>query len=145
VKTRKTRKAIWKTCTDYRSRLEACTRAQCDQPITRSERYHETLWTEGTSKSFPKTRLKLHEFPDKKKVESRHSHNLRELVRVAGLDDARAERAGKDPDFRANWDVVQAWSEHSRYQKHREESARLLLAAIGGRSHGVFSWIKLHW
>jgi HEPN domain-containing protein len=48
-----------------------------------------------------------HEFPDKKKVESSHSHNLRELIRVAGLDDARVEQSSQDPDFRTNWDVVQ--------------------------------------
>ena len=86
-----------------------------------------------------------HEFPDKRKVESSHSHNLRELIRIAGLDDARLERAGKDPDFRTNWDVVQSWSEQSRYQKHRPESAQALLVAVGDRRHGVISWIKLHW
>src|ERR1700693_5859100 len=47
------------------------------------------------------------EFPDKKKVESSHSHNLREPARVAGLEEARLERSGNDPDFRTNWDVVQ--------------------------------------
>lgn len=70
------------------------------------------------------------EFPDRKKVESSHSHNLRELVRVAGLDEARLERAGKDPDFRTNWDVVQSWSEQSRYRRHRSESAQALLGQL---------------
>src|SRR5579859_5178169 len=50
-----------------------------------------------------------HEFPDKKKVESSYSHNLRELLRVAGLDDARVEQISQDPDFKTNWDVVQSW------------------------------------
>jgi hypothetical protein len=86
-----------------------------------------------------------YEFPDKRKVESSHSHNLRDLVRVAGLDDARVERAGKDRDFRTNWEVAQAWSEQSRYRKHRPESAQALLVAVGDRHHGVISWIKLHW
>lgn len=57
-----------------------------------------------------------YEFPDKRKVESSHSHNLRELIKVAGLEDARLEQAGKDPDFRTSWDVVQSWSEQSRYR-----------------------------
>ena len=47
-----------------------------------------------------------HEFPDKKKVESSHSHNLRELIRVAGLDDARVEQISQDPNFKTNWDVA---------------------------------------
>lgn len=86
-----------------------------------------------------------YEFPDKKKVESSHSHNLRDLIRVAGLDDAYVERAGEDPGFRRNWEVVLAWSEQSRYRRHRPESAQALLGAVGDRRHGVITWIKLHW
>jgi hypothetical protein len=85
------------------------------------------------------------EFPDKKKVESSHSHNLRELIRVAGLDEARLEQSDKDPDFLTNWDVVQSWSEQSRYRRHRLESAQALIGAAGDRRHGVISWIKLQW
>jgi hypothetical protein len=85
------------------------------------------------------------EFPEKKKVESSHSHNLRELIRVAGLDEARLEQSGKDPDFLTNWDVVQSWSEQSRYRRHRPESAQALVGAVGDRRHGVISWIKLQW
>ena len=85
------------------------------------------------------------EFPDRKKVESSHSHSLKDLIRVAGLDEARLEQASKDPDFRTNWEVVQSWSEQSRYQRHGPESARVLLRAVGDRRHGVISWIKLQW
>jgi hypothetical protein len=56
------------------------------------------------------------EFPDKKKVESSHSHNLLQLIRVAGLDEACLEQSGKDGDFRNNWDYVQSWFEQSRYR-----------------------------
>ena len=83
------------------------------------------------------------EFPDRKRAESSYSHSLRDLIRVAGLEEARLERAGKDPDFRTNWDVAQSWSEQSRYQRHRQESAQTLLGAVGDRRHGVISWIKL--
>ena len=86
-----------------------------------------------------------YEFPDRKKVESSHSHNLRELIRVAGLDELRLELAGKDADFRTNWDVVQSWSEQSRYRRHRAETARTLLGAVIDRRHGVMRWIKLQW
>lgn len=86
-----------------------------------------------------------HEFPERKKVESSYSHNLRELIRIAGLEDARIEQASKDPEFKANWDVVQSWSEQSRYRRHSPEATRGLLSAIGDRRHGVISWIRLHW
>jgi len=73
------------------------------------------------------------------------AHSLRELIRVAELDEARLEQAGKDPDFRMNWDVVQSWSDQSRYRRHPPESAKTLLGAVGERRHGVISWIKLQW
>jgi hypothetical protein len=85
------------------------------------------------------------EFPDKKKVESSHSHNFLQLIKVAGLDEACLQRAGKDPAFQSNWDFVQSWSEQSRYRRHRQESARALLAAVSDRRHGVITWIKQQW
>ncbi len=86
-----------------------------------------------------------YEFPDKRKVESSHTHNLRELAKVAGLDDARVEQESRDPYFRKNWEAVQYWSEQSRYRKHLPQSAQELLEAVGDRSHGVITWIRLHW
>lgn len=85
------------------------------------------------------------EFPERRKVESSHTHNLVELIKIAELDKARLERSGEDPAFRNNWDVVRSWSEQSRYQRHPPESARTLLAAIGDRRHGVITWIKQRW
>ena len=84
------------------------------------------------------------EFPDRKRVESSYSHKLRDLIKVAGLE-VRFNQAGKDPGFRSNWDVVEAWTEESRYQRHPPESARKLLMAIGHRQNGVISWIKRQW
>lgn len=85
------------------------------------------------------------EFPDKRKVESSHSHNLLQLTMVAGLDEACSEQVGRDSNFRYNWEYVQLWSEQSRYRKHDPESARTMLRAVGDRRHGVFSWIKQRW
>lgn len=85
------------------------------------------------------------EFPDKKRVDSSYSHNLRELIKVAGLEEARAERANKELLFKANWEFVEGWSEQSRYQRHSPESSAALLRAIGHRQYGVISWIKLQW
>lgn len=44
------------------------------------------------------------EFPDRRKVESSHSHNLLQLIKVAGLDEQCSIHAGRDPAFRFNWD-----------------------------------------
>ena len=85
------------------------------------------------------------EFPDRKKVESSHSHNLQQLIRVAGLDEACLEHAARDAAFGDNWEYVQSWSEQSRYRKHRADSARTMPAAIGDRRHGVIPWIGQRW
>ncbi len=86
-----------------------------------------------------------HEFPDKQKVVASYKHDLRDLVKVAGLEEGRLRRASEDPDFRTNWELAQSWSEESRYQRHRTEDATALLEAVGDNRHGVMAWIKLHW
>jgi hypothetical protein len=86
-----------------------------------------------------------YEFPDRSKVNASYSHSLRELVRVAGLEDSLLNHSRGDPAFRTNWGVVQLWSEQGRYERHPPEAARELLEAIGDRRHGVISWIRLHW
>ena len=86
-----------------------------------------------------------HDFPDKKKVEASHTHNVRELVRVANLEDERLKNARADPTFRNNWDLVELWSEQSRYRRHDADIARALVEAVNNRSHGILVWIKRHW
>lgn len=86
-----------------------------------------------------------YEFPDKGKVVSSYSHNLRELTKVAGLEDERVEQARQDRLFHQNWEAVQSWSAQDRYRRHLPEKAQELLEAVGDKHHGVISWIKLHW
>jgi len=85
------------------------------------------------------------EFPDKRRADSSHSHNLRDLIRIAGLDEAHNERLAGNPGYRRNWEVVQFWSEQSRYKRHGPESAQELLGAIRDKRYGVISWIRLQW
>jgi HEPN domain-containing protein len=85
-----------------------------------------------------------HEFPDKRKADASYSHNLQDLIRVAGLD-AQFKLALQDATFEDNWEIVRAWSERSRYEKHDQQSTEALIAAIGVRRHGVIAWIKQHW
>ena len=85
-----------------------------------------------------------HEFPDKQRANASWSHNLGDLVRVAGLE-AQFKRAHQDASFADNWQIAQVWSEQSRYEKHGPGAAKALVAAIGDRHHGVIAWIKQHW
>jgi len=86
-----------------------------------------------------------YDFPDKKKVDLSYTHNLRVLLSVASLEKTLVEESKRDVAFRNNWDLVQSWSEHSRYSTTRAEMAQKLIEAVGDRKHGILRWIKLHW
>lgn len=85
-----------------------------------------------------------HEFPDKRRANASYSHDLRDLITVAGLD-GHFESALQDASFGDNWKIAEVWSEQSRYEKHGTQSAEALVAAISDRRHGVVAWIKQHW
>jgi HEPN domain-containing protein len=86
-----------------------------------------------------------YEFPERRKVESSHSHNLEDLVRVAGLENDRLDRVDKHPEFRKYWDTVRLWSEQSRYRRNSMEAAQSLIVAASDQLNGVLSWLKAHW
>jgi hypothetical protein len=90
-------------------------------------------------------RTRRHEFPDRKRVEASYSHNLAQLVNEAGLRSVFSEEARQDPGFSDNWDIVQLWSEQSRYETHPMGEVEALLRAITDRNHGVLACIRRHW
>ena len=74
-----------------------------------------------------------------------YSHNLANLLKLAGLEsDFRTEETA-DADFRLSWGIVKDWSESARYAEHSEKKAHDLYRAIADGSHGVMRWIKRHW
>jgi HEPN domain-containing protein len=86
-----------------------------------------------------------YDFPDKKNVDGSHTHDLKALVRIANLEPLRVEQAKADSAFRDYWDLVQQWSEQSRYRRHERTDANALVEAVGDARHGVLRWIKQHW
>ena len=82
-----------------------------------------------------------HDFPERKKVVASPTHDFRELVKLANLEDLLRPAVKEDPLFGENWELVQLWSEQSRYARHSPESARALVEAIGNRNHGVIKWV----
>jgi len=88
---------------------------------------------------------KRHEFPDRRKVDASHTHELRELVRLAKLEESFEDRAAEDLEFSHNWGKVKVWSEQSRYRRHSPQAAKDLVEAVCNRRHGIIAWLKLHW
>ncbi len=73
------------------------------------------------------------------------THDLVELVELAGLTATLGQATQADPQFYTNWVQVKDWSETSRYATVGEQKARELFAAITDNPHGVLRWLQDHW
>ncbi|MGO3745462.1 MAG: HEPN domain-containing protein [Alcaligenes aquatilis] len=80
--------------------------------------------------------------PDKSFVTRIYTHQLTELVKLAGLESDLKRQAS---EFEVNWAITKDWSEQSRYEVMQQADAQYLLEAITNESHGVMQWIKRHW
>jgi hypothetical protein len=89
--------------------------------------------------------FRRYDFPDKKTVNDAHTHDLKKLVGIAWLEDARLLRIAEDEAFRRNWDFAIEWSEASRYRITNRAESGALLDAIMEEEHGVLPWIKAFW
>ena len=87
-----------------------------------------------------------HDFPDKQIVNRSHTHDLRELVRLAELESALEERGRQQDAFRDNWDnVVVKWKETSRYEQPIQATAEELVRAVRDPKEGVLPWLEQQW
>ena len=80
-----------------------------------------------------------------KKLSKCWTHNLSELLSLAGLEQALGEATGTNAALGINWGIVKDWKETSRYGDTNEASARRLLEAIEHRENGVLPWIRSRW
>jgi HEPN domain-containing protein len=84
-------------------------------------------------------------FPDRKFSEQCWTHNLDQLLGLAGLDDALEAAFVVAPELSENWDTVKDWTEGSRYSLTPKSLAVGLYNAIANKKHGVLAWIKRRW
>lgn len=89
--------------------------------------------------------VRRYDFPDRDLASQSYTHNLSQLVRVAGLELQLQAEVASSPALAVNWSIVKEWSERSRYERHQAEEARRLYAAIADRKNGVLQWIRRHW
>lgn len=73
------------------------------------------------------------------------THDLRELVKHAGLGEVLTESVEESEQFGRNWVTVAKWSEESRYQHTSRQDAEALLDAITDEVDGVMTWIRQRW
>jgi HEPN domain-containing protein len=86
-----------------------------------------------------------HEFPDKERVNASYTHRLKDLARLAGLEEALHDAQKLHPELGRNWVIVRNWSEVSRYERPSQVEAENLIKAIEDRKHGVLRWLRRYW
>ncbi|MDP3633586.1 hypothetical protein [Phenylobacterium sp.] len=83
--------------------------------------------------------------PDKAFINAIHTHQLKDLVGVAGLNgELRAKEVG-DAEFSTNWALVRQWHPEKRYSSIDSYSAETMLHATNDQKAGVFPWIQTYW
>jgi hypothetical protein len=76
------------------------------------------------------------------------THNLDNLLVLAGLE-RKFERAKiANPNLLTNWSLVTEWNEQFRYKPVGSSPmlrAQNTIAALDDRNDGIFTWIKKYW
>ena len=86
-----------------------------------------------------------YDFPDKVRVNKSYVHKPAELLVVANLTSLFQQARKANPRLQASWDVVNNWSEESRYEIRTRADADAMIKAVGKPQDGVLPWIRLHW
>jgi HEPN domain-containing protein len=74
------------------------------------------------------------------------THNLVDLISLAGLEADFGVARRANPALDAYWGVVKDWKETSRYVETRPEpEAREMFEAVSHNPDGVFRWIQSRW
>jgi len=85
-----------------------------------------------------------YEFPPKPDyVRRQYTHDLKELLRLADLQQQLDEDMERSPALAKNWSMVKTWGENARYRVSGLSGRDLYDAIIG--SDGVLLWIKQRW
>ena len=82
--------------------------------------------------------------PDNRYVQKVYSHNLEELIGLAGLGEAFKRDRDANAALAGSWGVVKDWNEQSRYAIWDAISARVLLQAIADPKNGILQWLRTH-
>ena len=85
------------------------------------------------------------DFPDKTRVNGSYSHKPGELLKIASLTDDLQQATQANPNLGASWNVVNNWSEQSRYLVWSRTEADAMIKAVGRLHDGVLPWIKHRW
>lgn len=89
--------------------------------------------------------MKTDQFPEKRYSEQCWTHNLEQLVGLAGLKGELDADSAADVDLLSNWGITKDWNESSRYARKSMADAQDLYDAITDKKHGMLPWVKKYW
>jgi HEPN domain-containing protein len=87
------------------------------------------------------------EIPDKNLVNKVYTHDLTDLLRLAGLESELDAARRKDSDLDGRWSIVKNWKEQARYNIWTKPQAAAIIDAVDGdgRNGGLFQWLTARW
>jgi hypothetical protein len=89
--------------------------------------------------------INQHQIPEKSFIKDFYVHDLKTLVKLAGLETDRVSKEKSDADFAINWGVVKDWNESSRYDVWTDVKANEIYNAITNVKGGILVWIRQYW
>ncbi|HCE1985903.1 TPA: hypothetical protein ACPVYA_004268 [Vibrio parahaemolyticus] len=119
--------------------------------LLQAENYHGAYYLAGyvlecAVKVCITNQVSAFDFPNKQLAMKSHTHNLSELITVAGLKQKLKEQEEADVEFSLNWAVAKDWSETSRYECNVEKSKAIdFLDAVNDGESGILKWLKNFW
>ena len=84
-------------------------------------------------------------FEERRFSEKCWTHDLNQLLDLAGLSDALDSAGRANPELKRHWEVARGWNERSRYKEWDRPAAEKLVSAICHSKDGVLPWIKNWW
>jgi hypothetical protein len=90
--------------------------------------------------------LKLTDYPDK--MQSYKTHNLKELVILAGLSAELTTKTTQNIQFKTYWETLINWTSEIRYRpidSITQQTAIDTIQAVQDPQDGIFTWLKLKW
>jgi hypothetical protein len=84
-------------------------------------------------------------FEDRRFSEKCWTHDLNQLLELAGLEVTLAASTAAGRELGENWVTATDWTELSRYSRKTKLEAERLYEAITDKKHGVLPWIKARW
>jgi HEPN domain-containing protein len=87
------------------------------------------------------------EIPNRALVNRIHTHDIAELLRLAGLESELDIALGDDAELDRRWSIVKSWNEQARYEIWTHEDASAMIDAVDGDglAKGLLQWLTAHW